>query len=150
MTSKKIKANPTQARDVALYFLDLTSDRITPQIVARTVKQVKDVMENGYTKEELIKVIDYILDRKSGIYSFGYISASINDVLRKIYEEEDKQVRLLQSVALHSQLTSTIESQREEVGVIDESTDRNRDKARGIGVQSRFGKKFDFDMLKGE
>lgn len=79
-----MKANGTHAKDIALHFLDKTSQRYTPEIVGKTIKQAKGILESGYTKEEIISAIDYILERKSDVYSIAYISYGINNALEEI------------------------------------------------------------------
>lgn len=139
--------NPAEAKDIALYFLDLTQDKFTSSIVARQVKQAKALLEDGYTKEEIIRVIDEVLKRNPKVYSLGYISASINDVLRELNEFEKSEAVDKQREEMRTQNALTIRESRSEVSP-DESTERNREKARRAVVQSRFGKKFDFDMFE--
>lgn len=148
--TKRIIPDPTQAKDVALYFIDVTAGNYDPDKIARTIKQVKVLMERGYTKEEIIAVIDYIIDRKAGIYSFGYILSAIEDVMAKLREMEAEIRAKLEVERVRRELTSTIEGQRAEVSVDDESAKRNRDKAERIKLQSRFGAKYDFDMFEGK
>lgn len=138
---------PADSKEIALYFLDLTQDKFTPAIVARTVKQARALLESGYTKEEVIRVIDAVLKVNPNVYSLGYISASINDVLRKLNEFEKSEAVSKQREEMRTQNALTIQESRSEVSP-DESTERNREKARRASVQSRFGKKFDFDMFE--
>lgn len=138
---------PAQAKEIALYFLDLTQDKFTPSIVSRNVKQSRELLEAGYTKEEIIRVIDEVLRRNPNVYSLGYISASINDVLRELNEFEKREAVEKQREEMRTQNALTIQQGRSEVSP-DESTERNREKARRASVQSRFGKKFDFDMFE--
>jgi Holliday junction resolvasome RuvABC DNA-binding subunit len=140
--------NPTHAKEIALYFLDLTQDKYTPNIVARTVIQAKALLSAGYTKVEIIQVIDAVLKKKPDVYSLGYVSSSINDILREIKEKETSVLAEKQREKLRTQIAETIESNRSEVTRVDESTERNREKARRASAQSRFGKKFDFDMFE--
>ena len=140
-----VKANGTIAKDVALYFLDMTTDRYTSSIVAKTINQAKQLLEAGYTKEEIISVIDYITTKTSvKMYSLGYVNHCINEVLNKINEENKaKQIREIIEQGKLEQAT-TIDR-----GDIDnESTKRNREKVSRLNIQSRQRKKFDFDMLK--
>ena len=139
------KANGTIAKDIALYFLNMTTDRYTPSMVAKTVKQAKQLLEAGYTKEEIISVIDYIVTKTNvKMYSLGYVNCCINKVLDKINEEEKaKQIQEIIEQAKKEQATAF------DRGDIDNgSTRRNREKVNRLNVQSRVGKKFDFDMLK--
>lgn len=138
---------PAQAKEIALYFLDLTQDKFTPAIVSRNVKQSRELLEAGYTKEEIIRVIDAVLKRNPNVYSLGYISASINDVLRELNEFEKREAVEKQREEMRTQNALTIQESRSEVSP-DESTERNREKARRARVLARFGKKFDFDMFE--
>jgi hypothetical protein len=138
---------PAQAKEIALYFLDLTQDKFTPSIVSRNVKQSRELLEAGYTKEEIIRVIDAVLKRNPNVYSLGYISASINDVLRELNEFEKREAVEKQREEMRTQNALTIQESRSEVSP-DESSERNREKARRASVQSKFGKKFDFDMFE--
>jgi Holliday junction resolvasome RuvABC DNA-binding subunit len=147
MARKEGLPNPTHAKDIALYFLELTQDKFTSEIVARTVKQAKALLSAGYTKEEIIEVIDVVLKQNPNVYSLGYVSASINDVLRKINEVKQREIVEKQREEMRTQIALEIKQSRTEV-TQDESTTRNREKARRASVQSRFGKKFDFDMFE--
>ena len=97
-------------------------------------------------KEEIIKVIDYLIyNKKVKMYSFGYVNTAISNVLQEINKiemiEKSKQ-----------EIASTIEKMeqmREEVKGKDESTQRNQRKLNRIGVQSGFREKFNFDMFEG-
>ena len=147
MTRKEGLANPTFAKDIAIHFLELTQDRFTPSIVARNVKQAKALLSEGYTKEEIIEVIDVVLKKNPNVYSLGYISASINDVLRDLNEAKKRELMEKQKIEMRTQIEQQMRESRTEV-TQDESTTRNREKARRAVVQSRFGKKFDFDMFE--
>lgn len=140
---------PADSKEIALYFLDLTQDKFTPAIVARNVKQARALLEAGYTKEEIIRVIDAVLKVNDSVYSFGYISASINDVLRKLNEFEKREAVEKQREEMRTQNALTIQESRSEVSP-DESTERNREKARRVSVQSKFGRKYDFEIFDNE
>ena len=146
-----IKANGTHAKEIALHFINLTNGRATPQIMKKTVSQAKSLLTSGYTKEEIVSVIDFlIITKKLDIFSLGYINASINDALREIAKTKEIEEKEKAKEAIRQQIESQQASIRSEVAKDDESTKRNREKARRIGVQSRFGKKFDFDMFEGQ
>lgn len=139
------KISPTHAKEVAFYFFDKTETRATKAIIARTIKQVKDIMGDGYTKDEMIKCIDYIVDvKKVDMYSIGYLASGINNTLRYVKDMEKREL---------------IESQREEIdkvkqGEVDtevsydaESTERNKAKLQRRSGKSKFRKSFDFDLF---
>lgn len=141
--------NGTEAKDIALYFIKLTQGRATPSIIAKTIRQAKSLLAHEYTKEEIIKVIDYIvLEKKYEVYSLGYINTCINDVLREIKKKEEKEELEKKKAEIRNQLTS--EQVHSEVKDDGKSTERNREKARRIGVQSRFREKFNLDMFEGQ
>lgn len=141
------KPNGTDAKDIALHFLRETGvERVTPAIIAKTISQAKNILKAGYTKEEIISVIDHVINRGVTMYSIGYVSHAINDVLRDIEEKELKAKAKLVAQQLQEEQAKS----RSEVTSDGESATRNQDKARRFGVQSRVGKKFDFDMFEGQ
>ncbi len=147
-----VKANGTDAKDVALHFVKRTSDsRSTPSIIAKTTNQAKILLQNGYTKKEIISVIDYIIDvKKIDIYSLGYINTCINNMIKEINKlEEEQKVKELKRQR-EEELSKISLEQQSEVNENGESTQRNRDKLNRFGSKSRVGEKFDFDMFKGQ
>lgn len=140
-----VKPNGTDAKEIALHFFDMTTGKATPAIMGKTINQVKSILRSGYTKEEIIKTIDYIVDVKGvNMYSFGYVNASINSILMEIKEKEKAEKEREQRKEIEKQVTASAK----EVKADDESKERNRNKLRRFGVQSRFGEKFDFDMFE--
>ncbi len=146
-----VQPNGTDARDIALRFFELRDERVTPKIIAKVINQAKHLLSASYTKKEILSVMEYvILDKKVDVYSFGYFSACINDVLREIEKiEKTKQLEQAKEEYL-KQSTSIQTSQQSEVEADDESAERNRKKAEqfGASVQSRFREKFDFDLFE--
>ena len=141
--------NGTDAKDIALYFIDITSTRTTPAIVAKTIIQAKELLKHNYTKEEIISVIDYLIDvKKVNIYSLGYISSSINDTLREINEIKKREIALKQIQETKEKLAIAFESTRNEVSDNSKTGERNREKASRTSFQSRLGEKFNFDMFE--
>jgi UDP-N-acetylmuramoylalanine-D-glutamate ligase len=144
-----VQPNGTVAKDIALHFVNATNQRVTPHIMRKTIQQAKSLLSSGYEKDEIISVIDFLLKHKSAnMYSLGYVNASINDILREMKEMEEKE-RLEQ---VRKEIAEQQSVQRSEVVNHAESTERNRKKAEriGTGVQSRLGKKFNFDMFEGK
>lgn len=139
-----VQPNGTHAKDIALYFIDMTDMRATPGIVRKTIVQAKRTLEAGYTKDEIISTIDRNLEKGVNMYSFGYIDVSINDVLREIEKEKSK----VEAKKVKEEIEEMQKSQRKAVSMSDESTERNREKARRVGVQSRLRKKLNFDMFE--
>lgn len=137
------------AKEIAFHFFDATQTRATKSIIARTIVQAKSILNDGYTKEEIISVIDYLIKvKKVELYSIGYISSAINNVLREVKKQQDSETRILIAEQTQQEISATIENQRNEVKINDESSQRNQDKLNRFGVQPRFGKEFDFDMFK--
>lgn len=141
--------NGTDAKDIALYFIKLTQGRATPSIIAKTIRQAKTLLSHEYTKQEIIEVIDYIiLEKKYDVYSLGYINTCINDVLREIKKKKEQEELQKKKEEVRKQLASEVTCS--EVKDDGKSTERNRKKARRLGVQSRFREKFNLDMFEGQ
>lgn len=132
--SKQLGAD---AKEVVLHFLERTDQRASKAIMGRTMNQAKSLMNSDYTKDEIIDVIDYIVDHtKATMHSFGYVNASINDMLRRVNSQKEKD--------------KVAKQFRERVGNDDGSKERNRNKAGGFGFQSRIREKYNFDMFEGK
>lgn len=144
------KVNGTHAKEVAIYFLDMTQDRYTPAIVAKTVVQAKHLLGAGYTVEEIKRVIKYIVDVNGvSMYSLGYVSSAINSVLEKINELEKEEVVQAMIQQSKDEMSAHKEADRGEVEKDEsESRERNRKKLDRVGIQSREREKSYLDMLK--
>lgn len=139
--------SPTDAKTVALYFLDQTTDgRNTPPVIAKTINQAKNLLAVGYTKEEIIATIDFTIKRGVKMYSFGYLSSAIADSLREINKHKvDERVSNVKK-----ELEEFSKQAMKEVAVDEhESTERNRQKAERLSVQSRVGTKYNLNMFEG-
>lgn len=142
-----VKANGTFAKDIAIHFLNSTTDRYTSSMVGKTIIQAKQLLESGYTKEEIISAIDYVVNNtKVEMYSLGYINTCINDILKDVQALNNKQLLREKKKKLEEEYQAIINKDRGEV--FDESTNRNRDKFRRLNIQSRQRKKSPFDLLK--
>jgi hypothetical protein len=137
--------NGTDAKGVALYFLEQTTDSpLTSMQIKKTIAQAKLILADGFTKQEICSVIDHMLTKKINMYSIGYIRAVMPDALKEIEKlilaEKGKRIReeMEKAVAVS------------EVKKVDESTERNREKTERFGVQSRLGKKHHFDLFEGK
>ena len=72
-------------REIALYFFLVTEQRYTSAVIAKTINQAKQLLESGYTANEIKKTIDYIVNNTSTkMYSLGYINTCINKVLEDV------------------------------------------------------------------
>lgn len=139
-----IQVNGTDAKDIALHFINVTVGRATPMIIKKTIIQAKTLLESGYTKDEILKVITYLIDKKEiQMYSLGYVGTCINNVLKETTQQEVKE-------QVKAAITYEQESKRDEVASDGESTQRNRDKVNRFGIQPRFREKFDFDLFEGK
>lgn len=134
--------NPTFAKEVALTFLEKIGQRPNPSAMARTIKSVKELMEFGYTEEEISYAMEYTLRVKKDVYSFGYIASSIDTALK---------LRTKREAPKHAvQLRDIVVTAESEVEMSEQLAERNKRKATRIGLQSRKREKYNFDMLKGE
>lgn len=134
--------NPTVAKELALFFLEKIEQRPTPTTMARTIKQIKEMMEFGYTDEEIKYAIEYALKANPNVYSFGYVATLIDKALKL----RIKKPAPVHAVDLHT-ITVTKES---EVEKLDELSERNKRKSSEFGVQSRKRKKYNFDLFEGQ
>lgn len=140
----KVKVDGTDARTVAIHFLEQTQERYTPAMVGKVVAQAKNILSAGYKKEEIMMCIDYIVENTTvQMYSIGYISSAINSVLAKINQE--KKDKIIKEVLDKQREERIVE--REEVKH-DESTERNRSKIDGFSTESRKREESALDMLK--
>lgn len=135
------KVNGTIAKNIAIYFLDLTQDRYTSSIVARSVNQAKALLEAGYTEEEIKSAIDYVLDKGNiKMYSLGYINTMINIILEDI--NNDKKIQETKKIIQEEK--QLYENTTKEVKNDGESKERNKKKIDGFGIsEERFNSLFD-------
>lgn len=139
--------DPTEAKEIALEWLKLLGNKPTPPLMARTVKQVKGLMQVGFSDEEIRYTMEYVVRTNPNVYSFGYVEACINDVLRKRAEEKRKEESKQVSESLQKQTTAIVTSESE-VTSDDESSERNRRKAKRFSVQSRVREKSYFNLFE--
>lgn len=140
-----VKPNGTDAKDVALHFLKITGvERATPAIVAKTIVQAKSILKSGYSKEEIVSVIDHIVEKGVRMYSLGYVSHAIHDALEEIKELRIKE----EATRIAKRLQEEQIKSRSEVTSDGESSERNRNKAQRFGVKPWKRAKFDFDMFE--
>ena len=140
-----MKVNGTIAKEIAIHFLDRTQERYTPSMVAKTIIQTKSIMKSGYTKEEIIDVIDYIVDEgKVNMYSVGYVSSAINDVLAKINKEKTQKLIAEQKKEMEEKFSEIDNNE-----VVDiESGQRNKTKLDRFGAESRKRKESYSDLFE--
>lgn len=137
-----VQPNGTHAKEIALHFLKLANQPVTKTTVARTIKQAKSLLDEGYSRDEVFTVMERVFEvRKVNIHSFGYITSCMEQVL-------DDMRAAKQAVHIKAASDEAIFKQRNEVETHDQSTERNRSKADRTKFQSRLGKKYDFDMFE--
>lgn len=133
-----MKPNGTIAKDIALYFIAVTAGRATPAIMKRTVPQAKSLLSAGYTKEEIIEVIDYLVNVKQvEMYSLGYVNVCINKVLSEIKKHKKEREKQERKQELKQQAIEQMKQDRNEVSINNDSTQRNRNKTDRFGTKSR-------------
>lgn len=140
-----VKPNGTDAKFIALHFLKETGvDRPTSGVVARSIKQVKTLLDEGYTKDEILATIDHLISRGVNMYSIGYISSAIIDVLKELEQASQKE----HGKELRKELEQQQALERKAVETDGEANRRNAEKAGRFGVQSRKREKFNFDLFE--
>lgn len=141
-----MKVDGTSAKNIAIHFLDRTTERYTPAMVAKTIVQSKSILKSGYTEEEIIEVIDYLIDVVGvNMYSIGYVSHAINNVLADINREKNKKIIEEQRKEIEK-MSSEMQSNKEVVD--DKSKQRNKRKLDRFGNESRVGKKPYSDLFE--
>lgn len=136
-----VKPNGTNAKDIAIYFLKLKGLPLNKPNITRTIVQAKALLTMGYTKDEIITVVDKAIESNPNIYSLGYLPYCIVDILKEIKTEAVKQ-------EVQQEIKTEFAKRQEEVNPDSESCNRNRSKLDRFGFQSRFGEKFNFDMFE--
>lgn len=135
----------SDAKEIAVYFVDATNVKASKSLMSKTIVQAKSLLSDGFTKEEIIKTIDYVINvMKIVPYSFGYVNVVISDVLPKINKLEAQQSAKI----AQEEMMEFIEASRNEVRSNDESTNRNKSKLNGFGLQPRFGEELNFDLFE--
>lgn len=79
-------------QEIMRAFFSKTNQKTTPAQARKTVGQAKQLLKAGYSSEEIIKCIEYLVQHppKKGLTSLGFLSYVINDVLAKVKLEEAK------------------------------------------------------------
>lgn len=141
-----VPANGTFAKEIAIRFVELTQERITPLIMKKTINQAKSLLQSGYSKDEILSVIDCVLEKGTIMHSLGYVSACINDVLKEIQQKKDAQ----KAASIRAEFEQAQKAQQSEVNVDAESAERNRQKASRFGIQPGKREKYSFDLFEGQ
>lgn len=136
-----MKMDGTEAKDIALYFFDATNQRATPQIFSKTIIIAKSILQGGYSREEIYESIDYLIGEGVSMYSLGYLSTCINDVLFKI--SKNKQIE--RNYEVKEALDEHLQDERAKGNAYEIKTN-NRSKRKRLGVQSQFREKFNIHL----
>jgi hypothetical protein len=129
------------------------AERVVEHLISRT----KSVIDSGFRsrqlriaqhllqthdEEQIISAINHtFLVKKINIYSLHFFTNTIDGILKEV---RDKKI----ADAIREQQDSVAATHFGEVRIDEESAKRNRDRAERLGVQSRFGKKFNLDLLE--
>lgn len=136
--------NPTEAKEIALYFLSIANQELTKPNISRSVIVAKNLLAKGYPKRDIMEVIDYVCEKKSP-YSLSYVATAYPDVIKAV-EEKRLHVKAKAELELLEQYAK---EKQGEVREDDGTTERNRNKSSKFGVQSRVGTKYHFDLFEG-
>ncbi len=135
------KSNSRSSNRIALHFISKTNGSNDRSNIKRVHSQALNLLEKKYEEDDIMDVIDYIVDVKGvEMYSFGYVSASIHNILPEV-----KKIRAKEIVKNMKRETS-----REEVTETNESKERNRSKQERFGVQSRIREKYSKHLFEGD
>lgn len=134
--------NPTEAKEIALEFLKLIGQSPTNSNMSRTIKLIRMLMDAKYTSDDIRYVMNDCIARVPNIYSFGYIARAMDSVLANRAPEPDEYPTHVIDVVTH-QVTSESEVEAE-----DDTSARNREKAKRLGIQSGKRAQSYLDMLE--
>lgn len=82
--------DPTTSKEIALYFIGKCKLPFNGQNIKINVSIAKQLLKT-YSKEEIIKVIDYLIDvNKTSPKSLALVRFTISDKLIEIKEKEEK------------------------------------------------------------
>lgn len=89
----------TSAKELVLLFYEKTGLRYTNKDIMIAIKNAKNLLNVGYTYEEIKNTIEYCVDNppKNGIYSFGFIVHEINKVVT-LLKSKQKEVKTTQAL----------------------------------------------------
>jgi len=137
---ENIHVEPSVAKEVALFFCNAVGADLRKRgILPRTINTAKALLGEGYSKEEIFKVIDWTILTKPNIYSLEYIRVTMEDTLAR--------VERMETSSLHKKLAkeATIIAESE-VKEFEYNEGRNEGKLEKLNTQSSFGKKRNFDL----
>lgn len=96
---KQDKKIGTSAKELVLLFYEKTGLRYTNKDIMIAVKNAKNLLNVGYTYDEIKNTIEYCVENQpeKGIYSFGFIVHEINKVTT-ILKAKNKQIKITQAL----------------------------------------------------
>lgn len=89
----------TSAKELVLLFYEKTGLRYTNKDIMIAIKNAKNLLNVGYTYEEIKNTIEYCVDNppKNGIYSFGFIVHEISKVVT-LLKSKQKEAKITQAL----------------------------------------------------
>lgn len=102
MANEQLKRD---AKDLAFLFFNSFSIKYNNSMIAKTLVQVKSLLEMGYEKEDIEAVIKYLAGIRQDVYSFGFINKTIEQYLYKAKYEMEKR-KAMQSVEISLESTT--------------------------------------------
>lgn len=83
-----------EGREIAKYFYGKTGLRGTQKVWFQQVSAADALLTAGYTKEEILKTIDYLKDNppRNGFHSLAFVQYIIEEALIKVKAREQLQV----------------------------------------------------------
>lgn len=89
----------TSAKELVLLFYEKTGLRYTNKDIMIAVKNAKNLLNVGYTYDEIKNTIEYCVENQpeKGIYSFGFIVHEINKVTTML-KAKNKQIKNTQAL----------------------------------------------------
>lgn len=128
-----VMANPTTAKDIAIYYFKSINKKAKSKDYAITIKQIKNLFDMGWSEEDIILAIDFYAEKLgSDFYSIGYLNKAMETALVE------------KKLDIEKQKLKEMEGKQINRGEINE---RNREKVRRNN-SSWFGKKYNIDMFK--
>lgn len=96
---KQDKKIGTSAKELVLLFYEKTGLRYTNKDIMIAVKNAKNLLNVGYTYDEIKNTIEYCVENQpeKGIYSFGFIVHEINKVTTML-KAKNKQIKDTQAL----------------------------------------------------
>jgi CRISPR/Cas system-associated protein Csx1 len=84
---------PNVYSEIADHFFEVTHQKYTTGTFRKAISQAKQLIDAGYAKEDIIKVMDYAIvspGEYATMYSLGYLQYIMTKILQKIKLSEIK------------------------------------------------------------